>query len=222
MEVSRPPSRWLRPAARRRGGAPKPPRQNESIEHHDDPADRLSRLFADQAIRATREQRASVFRWQDKNERYYAQVQQAALGNPTTQHALEIAEDLQELMAPLPEPVEVWRGIRDTEKAFGVPVDRIEELVDTELESTAFFATSLDRVVAETEFTRPGRQPAMYKVAVQAGTPALWVQPLGAPENAYQRELLFPPGVVLRILGIERSYGVPVIEVEVSDGEVGR
>lgn len=204
------------------GEPPIPPRQNSPIERNEDPADRLSRLLAGQARDATQEQRASVVRWQSKDERFYQRIQQAAVGELVASDAFRVVDDLQELMEPLPEAVEVWRGIRDAEKTFGVPVDRIEELVGTERESLAFFATSLDRNVAETEFTRPGRQPAIYKITAQPGTPALWVPPLGAPEDAYQRELLFPPGVVLRILGIDRSFGVPIIEVEVSYGEVGR
>jgi hypothetical protein len=40
--------------------------------------------------------------------------------------------------------------------------------------------------------------------------------PIGEPSNAYQGELLFVPGVRLRILSIDSSAEVPVIEVEVS------
>lgn len=153
------------------GEPPSPPRQDSPIDYNEDPADRLSRLFADQTNNATRGQRASVLRWQGKDERYYEQVQQAARGNDASPSAVDVAYDLQELMAPLPEPVEVWRGIRDAEKTFGVPADLIEQLVDREMENPAFFATSLDRKVAEHEFTRPGSQPAIYKIAARAGTP---------------------------------------------------
>lgn len=205
------------------GGKPRrPPRQDGQIEEDEEPGDRLDRLFADQARSATPEQRASVLRWQGKDERFYEQVQRSARGQSATTAAFDVAEDLQDLMVPLPEGIEVWRGVRDVEKTFGVQADRLEELVGQTYDVPAFFATSLDRKVAETEFTRPGPKPAFYRIAARVGTPAVWVPPLGRGEGAYQQELLFPPGVVVRILGVVRSSGVPVVEVEVSDGEVGR
>lgn len=163
-----------------------------------------------------------MLRWQSKDERFYEQVQSGAQGRSATTAALDVAEDLQDLMAPLPESIQVWRGVRDTEKTFGVRADRLEEIVGRTYDVPAFFATSLDRAVAESEFTRPGPQPALCRIAAQAGTPALWIPPLGRSEDAYQRELLFPPRVVVRILGVRRASEVPVVEVEVSDGQVGR
>jgi hypothetical protein len=58
----------------------------------------------------------------------------------------------------------------------------------------------------------------LNKITAQAGTPAVWVPPLGRQSDAYQQELLFPPGAVVRILRVERRHSVPVVEVEVSNG----
>ncbi|WP_373120723.1 hypothetical protein [Mycobacterium marinum] len=184
-------------------------------------AARLTRLFANQAAVASDKQRASVDLWQGKGERLYREVQRAVNGQDADVAAYDVADDLQDLMEPLPENVVVWRGVRSTEAVFGVPSENLEELVGTDRVVPRFFATSLDRNVAEGEFTRPGPSPALYRIAAQAGTPALWVPPLGSVSEVYQQELLFPPGVVVRILNVDRTYSVPIVEVEVSHGEMG-
>ncbi|BBY58364.1 hypothetical protein MSAR_15000 [Mycolicibacterium sarraceniae] len=122
-------------------------------------------------------------------------------------------------MVPLPEDVEVWRGIRNSVAVFGVPAAKIDSLIGGDgTEVPMFFATSLSRNVAATEFTTPGPYPVLYKITAQAGTPAVGVSPIGQQSDAYQQELLFPPGVVVRILRVDRRLRVPVVDVEVSDG----
>jgi hypothetical protein len=187
----------------------------------EEPTARLTALFSNQTEAATDGQRASVRIWQEKDERFYRDVQGAVSGRSAEDAAYEVADDLQDLMEPLPEDVEVWRGVRNAEAVFGVRRDNLEDLIGIERVVPMFFATSLDRNLAETEFTRPGQRPVLYKIAAQAGTPALWVPPLGSDNEAYQQELLFPPGVLVRILKVIRTYSVPIVEVEVSDGEVG-
>lgn len=130
--------------------------------------------------------------------------------------------NLQDLMAVLPEDVEVWRGIRDVEATMGVPSGELESLIGVDLEVPMFFATSLDRTVAEGEFTTPGRRPALYKINALAETLALWIPPLGLQSDAYQQELLFLSGIVMRIVGVGGTNKIPIVEVEVRDGEVGR
>ncbi|OHV05340.1 hypothetical protein [Mycobacterium talmoniae] len=190
--------------------------------HEESPAERLNTLFAKQANDATPTQRLSVRDWQGKDERFYREVQRAAQNQTASARAYDVMDDLQDLMAELPEEVQVWRGIRNIDAALGVPNDRLESLIDLDRDIPMFFATSLDRNVAETEFTTPGLRPAVYKIHAQSGTPALWVPPLGLQSDAYQQELLFPPGIVMRIVGVARAYSVPIVEVEVRDGEVGR
>lgn len=123
------------------------------------------------------------------------------------------------MAAPIPEDVVVWRGLRDVEKAFpGADANDIEALIGRAFPQARFTATSADRQVAENEFTRPGRNPVLLRVRAKAGASAVWAPPLGGASNAYQQELLFTPGTVIRILGIDRIYSVPIVEVEVSDG----
>lgn len=81
-----------------------------------------------------------------------------------------------------------------------------------------FFATTVDRRVAEAEFTEPTPDPALYRVTVEAGTEAVWVPPLGVPEDAHQNELLLLPGLEARIVALDTSDIKPIVEVEVSDG----
>ncbi|OQZ93687.1 hypothetical protein BST15_17610 [Mycolicibacter arupensis] len=201
---------------------PRPPRHNGPISADgDDPVARLNAIFAEQTRNASPEQRQSVIRWQGKSDRFYSEVQRAAQDQAANPTANEVADDLQDLMIPLAEDVDLWRGIRDAEAVFGVPDDQIESLIGTDMDVPVFFATTLDREVTE-EFTSPGRRPALYKITARAGTPAAWVSPLGRPEDAYQQELLFPPGIVVRILDVKRTSSVPIVEVEVRDGEVGR
>ena len=184
-------------------------------------AARLTRLFANQAAAANDKQRSSVALWQSKGKRLYVEVQRAVSGLDAGAAAYDIADDLQDLMEPLPDKVVVWRGVRSADTVFGVPSEELEELVGTDRVVPRFFATSLDQNIAEDEFTSPGPRPALYRITAQAGTPALWVPPLGRFGEMYQQELLFPPGVVVRILDVVRTYSVPIVEVEVSSGEVG-
>lgn len=91
-------------------------------------------------------------------------------------------------------------------------------MVNQTLQVDQFFATTADRRVAEEEFLVPATVPALYKVAVQAGTEAVWIPPLGDAEDARQQELLLLPGIETRIVAVDLSGEVPIIEVEVSDG----
>ncbi|WP_372517165.1 ADP-ribosyltransferase [Mycolicibacterium frederiksbergense] len=157
-------------------------------------------------------------RWQGKDERFYRDIQLAAEGNlGASADALDVVDDLETLMAPLPENVEVWLGVRTSQVSFGVPSSQLDDLIGVPLQVPRFFATSLNRSVAESEFTAPGSDPVLYRIAAQAGSPAVWVPPLGAPNEAYQQELLFPRGVVVRIVAVDRMHQVPIVTAEVSD-----
>lgn len=81
-----------------------------------------------------------------------------------------------------------------------------------------FFATTVDRRVAEEDFVEPATAPALYEVTVRAGTEAVWIPPQGAAEDARQQELLLLPGMETRIVAVDLTGAVPIIEVEVSDG----
>lgn len=184
----------------------------------EDLAARLTWIFADQSRAATSEQRASVRRWQGR-DRFYQQVQLAAQDDPNaSDEARDAADDLTSLATPISQQVVVWRGIRSIDRTFGVSRDELPTMVNQTLQVDQFFATTADRRVAEEEFLVPATVPVLYKVAVQAGTEAVWIPPLGDAEDARQQELLLLPGIETRIVAVDLSGEVPIIEVEVSDG----
>lgn len=182
-----------------------------------DVARRLNRLFADQTAGASAGQRESVLKWQEPDDRFYGDVQRAAAGElGASIEAQDVADDLDALMAQLPEQVEAWRGVRSASLAFGVPSGQLESLLYVDKQLDRFFATSLNRQVIEDEFIVPGSDPVMYKITAHVGAYALWVAALGDPRAAYQQELLFPPGTFVRIVDVERTYSVPIVRVEVT------
>lgn len=181
-------------------------------------AARLTWIFVDQTAAATPEQRAAVVRWQGR-DRFYQEVQLAVLeDNAASDDARDVADTLTSLAVPITQAVVVWRGIRSTTRTFGVPVEQLPTLTGRRFDIDRFFSTTVDRRVAESEFTDPGRAPALYKITVQGGTEAVWLPPLGDPEEARQQELLLLPGSEARIVAVETSGVVPVVVVEVSDG----
>lgn len=171
-------------------------------------------MFADQADSASARQRASASRWQSL-DRFYEQVQAAAADEgDASDEALLVMADLQAMAAPLTADVQLWRGIRNLDETFGAGLD---QLVGREPEiTTRFLSTTVHEGLARSEFTQPGPAPAILKVTARAGTRAVWMPSAGDPSLAYQGELLFQPGTLLRILRIDPSADVPVIEVEVS------
>lgn len=174
----------------------------------------MNELFEGQADQVDAGQKASAERWQQR-DRYYEQVQAAAVHDENaTDESLQVMNDLQDMAIALPEDVEVWRGVRSIEETFGTGIDgligRDDEIV------RRFMSTTVHKNVARGEFTRPSKSPALLKVTAHAGAAAVWMPPIGDPEMAYQGELLFRPGCLLRILAVDTSADVPVIEVEVS------
>jgi hypothetical protein len=192
-------------------------RHNQPISGDEDPRDRLSRLFAGQTQSATPQQRAAVRRWQGR-DRFYEKVQGAAAGNSDSIEAMRVAESLGSLARPLPEDTELWRGIRSTARAFGLNTDDLNALIGRNWVEERFMSTTTSRDVALTEFNRPSAAPAIIHITARAGASAVWVPPLGDAENAGQSELLFAPGIGVRILSVDRSGDVSVIEMEVTSG----
>lgn len=160
----------------------------------------LKNVFVDDHHRA-------VQLWQG-GDRYFEEVQRAVMMRPEArQDAQLIADDLFNLSHPLTGDVQVWRGVRSIERTFGVARDALETLVGRPGEvTTRFLSTTVYRQIAEREFTTPGRSPALMKVIARAGARAIWLPPLGDSGMAYQGELLFPPGVALRILSIDTMH----------------
>jgi len=156
-------------------------------------AARLTWIFANQSATATAEQRASVRRWQGR-DRFYREVQRAARDDPAaSDEARRVADDLASLAAQLTQQIVVWRGIRSIDNTFGVSSADLHTLIGQTFEIDQFFATTVDRRIAWGEFTEPAPAPALYRVRVEAGTEAVWIPPVGFPEETLQTELLLLP-----------------------------
>lgn len=181
-------------------------------------AARLTWIFADQSATATDEQRGSVRRWQGR-DRFYRQVQRAARDDPeASDEARQVADDLASLARELTQQIVVWRGIRSIDNTFAMPAAGLHTLVGQTFEIDQFFATTVDRRIAEGEFAEPAPAPALYRIRVEAGTEAVWIPPLGVPDEARQMELLLLPGLEARILAVDQSGVLPIVDLEVSDG----
>ena len=181
-------------------------------------AARLAWIFADQSATATDVQRGSIRRWQGR-DRFYREVQRAARDDPgASDEARRVADDLASLATQLTQQVVVWRGIRSIDNTFGVSSVDLHTLVGQTFEIDQFFATTVDRLIAEGEFTEPAPAPVLYRIRVEAGTEAVWLPPLGVPEEARQMELLLLPGLEARILAVDKSGTLPIVDLEVSDG----
>ena len=180
----------------------------------EDPHDRLDRLFSEQTANATPRQRSAVVRWQGM-DRFYAKVQKA-IGGTGDPEAMIVAQELSKLARPLPEDVELWRGVRSIPKTFHVEPDDVASIDGREWIEERFMGAAVSRDIATPEFTHPGPAPAILQIVARAGTRAVWIPPLGKPEHARQSELLLMNGARVRILGVDTSGEIPVIRMEVT------
>ncbi len=194
---------------------PIPPADDRSAATGDeDPHDRLDRLFSDQTANATPRQRSAVVRWQGM-DRFYEKVQ-AAIGGSGDPESMIVAQELSKLARPLPEDVELWRGVRSIPKTFHVDRGDVASIVGREWIEERFMGAAVSRDIATPEFTHPGPAPAVLHIVARAGTRAVWIPPLGNPEHARQSELLLMNGARVRILGVDTSGEIPVIRMEVT------
>lgn len=108
-----------------------------------------------------------------------------------------------------PEPIRAYRGLR-SRVGFDV-------VADAPLVTRSFLSTTIVRDVAVSEFTLPPGPggPALLGIDVPAGTPAVWVPPLGDPALAYQGELLLPRRLPLMVRASRDEAGILVVDCEV-------
>lgn len=108
-----------------------------------------------------------------------------------------------------PEPIRAYRGLRSR-----VGLDTV---ADVPLVTRSFLSTTIVRDVAVREFTIPPGPggPALLEIDVPAGTPAIWVAPLGDPTLAYQGELLPPRRLPLSVRASRDDAGILVVDCEV-------
>lgn len=158
-------------------------------------------------------------RWQGA-DRFYGQVQRFARGQDSSpsEEVKIVHDDLAELIesSRVTREVKTWRGNRSSVAAFGVPSDRLEELLRTEVQLDGFVAASGARSVAEHEFTRPSGQggAVLTRMTVPRGTRAAWIAGIGDPETARQQEVLMDAPVV-RYVQVNRDGPIPVLIAEV-------
>jgi hypothetical protein len=95
-------------------------------------------MFRAQAEAASDGHRASVRRWQGK-DRFYRQVQRAAAPVVSaSEEAQDVMEDLVAVAQPLQDNVVVWGGVRSIDDTFGVPTERLEDLIGSRRASAQF------------------------------------------------------------------------------------
>ncbi|AOE44923.1 capsid morphogenesis protein [Gordonia phage Twister6] len=185
----------------------------------DHAAEVLDAEYAADVAELTWTERDIVEAWQ-RDDRTYDEFQKAARGESDDPYLMEQAEELDELVRRhrLRQPVQAYRGVRDTRKVFGVDNTDLAGLVGEELSLAGFFGTSLDRQVSLEEFTRPplGGGPVLMEVLIPAGVRALWVSLAGDDRMRYQRELLLPSFVRVTVVDVDYADGVPVIRVRVA------
>lgn len=111
----------------------------------------------------------------------------------------------------LPEPVRVFRGVRDLTRTFGtVPQAGTRHVL------TGFVSSSLHRSVALDQFTEPRLGVAAVLVLdVAPGAPAIWLPPLGDPSLAHQAELLLGPSTTVAVHTTDERSGTLEVTCEV-------
>ncbi len=112
----------------------------------------------------------------------------------------------------VPEPLRVYRGQRSVARLLGSGPREERVLV-----TASFLSTTIFREVALEEFTKPAGPggPALLEISVPAGTPALWLPPVGDPALAYQGELLLDSGSLMAVRGERQDGGIVVLDCEV-------
>lgn len=130
-----------------------------------------------------------------------------------------MADKLLEVVThPLVNSYTAWRGVRSVEATFGLAVDWLHEIVGLTAKLDRFLAVSMDREVAIGEFAKPELKggEALMQVALSPGVRIAWIPRVGRADLAYQQELLVRPGMMQRIVGIERSGPMPSVLMEVT------
>lgn len=112
----------------------------------------------------------------------------------------------------LPEAVVAYRGQRSLDRTFGPPPP-----TGREYEIDSFLSASIHRHVAIDEFTEPPGPggAVLLEILAPAGTPALWVPPVGDPALEYQGELLLPRRTRICVGAVDTVAGILTVSCEV-------
>ncbi|RAU93505.1 hypothetical protein DQP58_16260 [Mycobacterium colombiense] len=168
-------------------------------------------MFFDQTQAATESQLYAVRRWQGR-DRFYEQVQSVIAGGAFDTEVGTIADDLAALARPVTIDIEVWRGDRNVKKWLSAD---FPDVTGQNYRSRRFISTTTSIEVVRSEFIN-GSIPAIWQMSVRAGVDAIWIPPLGTPEDALQHELLLAPGVNIRIVDVDATGATARINAEVS------
>ena len=166
------------------------------------------------ALRVTMAERAAIRRYQSMgrtfeqlNELYRGRAAPSALAR----RLMALAQTLDDLLtrADLPADLVVYRGLRD----LSAVVPQLDALPQTAIQ-TAVTSASLDRVVALRDFADRERG-GMLRIRVGAGTPAVWIAPLGDPALRYEAEVLLARETFLDYQHWRLVDGVVEVDCEV-------
>ncbi|MFT4189272.1 MAG: hypothetical protein QM621_11900 [Aeromicrobium sp.] len=170
----------------------------------------------------TPSERAAIAAWQGVDRRYQ-RIQAVISGSADASPAdAKVARDLLSAIrkGAIRRPTVLWRGVRSSTSAFGLPASELGNLAGARRRVDRFFAASLSRQVATTEFTAPPLLggPALMRVTVAPGSRAAWIAGAGETSLRDQFEVLLRPRLVLHLTRVEYpDGGLPVLHVEATD-----
>lgn len=184
-------------------------RESLRIESHFD------KLFAETVADLSPDDRALILEWQ-KTDRTYEKIQRyVRTGEGSAETPSQVAQ-LARLIGhtKVDQDVTVFRGVRNFKHTFGFSREDIVQLLNSEVSSVGFTATSTRRVQAF-EFTQPDRGDALLKIRISKGTPALWVAGAGAEALKSQGEPLLGTLTKFKISGFRHVSGILEVDMEV-------
>lgn len=164
----------------------------------------------------TTQQRALIFEWQ-KTDRTYERIQAYHReGDCSVSKTVADADQLSSMIARsrLPAEVVAYRGIRNFSKAFGFPIDVIEEYVGVALMWRGMTAVFISKRAA-LSFTVPDQGNALLQIRIPKRAHALWVAGLGDPTLRHQGELLLDDRTTFAIRSYRNSGAMVEVELEV-------
>jgi hypothetical protein len=166
------------------------------------------------ALHVTPAERAAVRAYQSLRGTYDAVNRLAR--HPTVDAGPAVREVLRQLdvllrRSRLPVDLVLYRGVDDLDLA-APPVDRLP----SDRHEPTFLSTSLELRVAVEEFVDPAApRGGVVRIAARAGTPGVWVPPIGDPRLTREREVLLPRDLVLHHTTRRQDGGILVADCEV-------
>lgn len=185
----------------------------------EDLAEQLDADFAGLNNRLTPQERATIKAWQ-RTDREYRAIQELLrtrkiVDSRAEQQAIQLATLIR--AGDTKRPLTVWRGIRSVHNTYQGGINpgvrrRFQGLT----------SVTLNYHIALNEFTKPTGPggPALLRIELPTGTPALWVAGAGHPRKRRQYELLLANRTLYTINSINYAEheSIPVLGIEVHHG----